>query len=375
MKNSTEHVNDLGLYFTKAQSLSDDRKLELLKNSWTPTRAYNFPKTQFYGKNRAFSFEWLTQFPWLVYSAAQDGAFCRFCVLFGHLTGKNSDRLDKLYKSPLKNWVSASTKFKEHQLNSEFHKAAAGCAEDFLRVQEGKMLSISEQLSDIHRNTVELNRQKLRSIIKTVVLCGKQNMALRGHRDDSSHLDESSGNPGNFQALLNFRVEAGDKVLANHFANGPRNATYRSKTIQNEIIEVLGTYIQDKIVAEINEAGAFSLLADEASDSSNKEQLPLVLRFVNKERNVREEFVGFYECEDGVTGQAIATLILKAVQELGLSMDFCKGQCYDGAGNMSGPCNGAAAIVRRQYPKAIYTHCMAHRLNLSVVSACKMQNV
>ena len=170
------------------------------------------------------------------------------------------------------------------------------------------MLSISEQLSDIHRNTVELDRQKLRSIIKTVVLCGKQNMALRGHRDDSSHLDESSGNSGNFQALLNFRVEAGDKVLANHFANGPRNTIYCSKTIQNEIIEVLGTYIQDKIVAEINEAGAFSLLADEASDSSNKEQLPLILRLVDKERNVREEFVGFYECENGVTSQVIAEL-------------------------------------------------------------------
>lgn len=176
---------------------------------------------------------------------------------------------------------------------------------------------ISQQFSDIYLNTVELNRQKLRSIIKTVVLCGKQNIALRGHRDDSSHIGEASGNPGNFQALLNFRVEAGDKVLANHFANAQRNATYRSKTIQNEIIEVLGTYIQDKIVAEINEAGAFSLLADEASDSSNKEQLPLVLRFVDKEINVREEFVGFYECEDGVTGQAIATLIVKAVQELG----------------------------------------------------------
>ena len=87
------------------------------------------------------------------------------------------------------------------------------------------MPSISQQLSDIYRNTVELNRQKLRSIIKTVVLCGKQNIALRGHRDGSSHIDE---------ALLNFRVEAGDKVLANHFANGSRNATYRSKTIQNE---------------------------------------------------------------------------------------------------------------------------------------------
>ena len=138
---------------------------------------------------------------------------------------------------------------------------------------------------------------------------------------------------------------------------------------------MLGTYIQDKIIAEINKAGAFSLLADEVSETNNKEQLPLVLRFVNKERNVREEFVGFYEGEDGVTGQAIATLILKAVQELGLSMDFCKGQCYDGAGKMSAPYNGAAAIVRRQYPKAIYTHCMAHHLNLSVVSVCKVQNV
>lgn len=185
----------------------------------------------------------------------------------------------------------------------------------------------------------------------------------------------SGGNPENFQALINFRVEARDEVLANHFANGPRSATYHSKAIQNEIIEVLGTNIQDKVVAEINETGAFSLLADDASDSSNKKQLPLVLRFVDKERNVREEFVGFYECEDGVTGQAIATLILKAIQELGLSMDFYKGQCSDGAGNMSGPCNGAAAIVRRQYPKAIYTHCMAHRLNLSVVSPCKMHNV
>ena len=200
--------------------------------------------------------------------------------------------------------------------------------------------------------------------LKLLCFVVNRTCALRGYRDDSSHLDESSGNPGNLQALLNFRVEAGDKVLANHFANGPRNATYRFKKIQNEIVEVLGTYIQDKIVAEINKAGAFSLLADEASDSSNKEQLPLILRFVDKERNVRKEFVGFYACEDGVTGQAIATLILKAIQELGLSMDFCKGQCYDGAGNMSGPCNGAAAIVRRQYPKAIYTHCMAHRLNL-----------
>ena len=45
--------------------------------------------------------------------------------------------------------------------------------------------------------------------------------------------------------------------------------------------QVVGSYIQNKIAAEVNKAGAFSLLADEASDSSNKEQLPLVVRFVD----------------------------------------------------------------------------------------------
>ena len=64
---------------------------------------------------------------------------------------------------------------------------------------------------------------------------------------------------------------------------------------------------------------------------------------------------------------------MNAIQHLGLSVDYCKGQCYDGASNMSGPCNDAAAIIKRQYLKAVYTHCMAHRLNVS--SACKMQRV
>ena len=49
-------------------------------------------------------------------------------------------------------------------------------------------------------------------------------------------------------------------------------------------IEVLGSYIQDKIVAEISEAGAFSLLADEASDSSNKQQLQLTRSKVCRKR-------------------------------------------------------------------------------------------
>ena len=38
-----------------------------------------------------------------------------------------------------------------------------------------------------------------------------------------------------------------------------------------QIIGVLGTYLQDSLVGEIDEAGAFSVLADEVSDSSNND--------------------------------------------------------------------------------------------------------
>ena len=42
---------------------------------------------------------------------------------------------------------------------------------------------------------------------------------------------------------------------------------------------------------------------------------------------------------------------------------------------MSGPCNGAATLVRKQYLKAIYIHCSSHLLNLCVASTYKIQLV
>ena len=41
---------------------------------------------------------------------------------------------------------------------------------------------------------------------------------------------------------------------------------------------------------------------------------------------------------------------------------------------MAGSRSGCSAIVQQKAPKAIYTHCAAHKLNLVVVSACKIQD-
>ena len=172
--------------------------------------------------------------------------------------------------------------------------------------------------------------------------------------------------------MLAFRVDSGDAILQQHLENAPRNATYRSKTIQNEIIKTIGSYILSKISDEIKESKLFSVVADEAANISNKEQLSLVLRYVDASQQIREEFIGFYHCENGTSGEALKEMILGAVADLSLSMSNCRGQSYDGAGNMAGKYNGVSSLIQGQFSKALYVHCMNHRLNLCVADTCSL---
>ena len=160
--------------------------------------------------------------------------------------------------------------------------------------------------------------------------------------------------------------------MEDHFKNAAKNATYRSKTIQGEIIRITGTLVRAKLVDEIKDAVFFSIMADEASDISVKEQLSLVLRFVDGEGKIREEFIGFIHCNEGTSGQAIADNIFHKLDELGIDIMNCRGQGYDGAGNMTRKNKG---VVRDRNPKALGCHCQAHILNLCIARACKITSV
>ena len=107
-----------------------------------------------------------------------------------------------------------------------------------------------------------------------------------------------------------------------------------------------------------------------ATDLSNKEQMALVLRFVDSGLNVREDFIKFIHCDTGLTGLDLAAVILKEMGELSLDIQNCRGQVYDGAGAVAGHINGLAAQILRVNGKALYTHCFSHKLNLVVCNAC-----
>ena len=233
-------------------------------------------------------------------------------------------------------------------------------------------MPFNQQLDQVVQAQIAENRKKIKSIIKTVILCGQNNIPLRGKRDDSP---DNELLQGNFQSLLEFRMDSGDEILKKHFETAPRNATYRSKTIQNQIINTVGNHIISKIAREVNESKMFSVMADESADISNKENLALVIRFIDSEQNVREEFVGLRECGEDLSGESIKNVIITSINDMGLSMDCCRGQAYDGAGSMAGKYVGASTLIQNQFNKAIYIHCMNHRLNLCVANTCSLQLV
>ena len=64
---------------------------------------------------------------------------------------------------------------------------------------------------------------------------------------------------------------------------------------------------------------------------------------------------------------------MRTISDLSLDINNCRGQGYDGAGNVSGKNQGLSARVLQINKKALYTHCFSHRLNLVVVKSCSIQ--
>ena len=136
------------------------------------------------------------------------------------------------------------------------------------------------------------------------------------------------------------------------------------------LISILGEQIQESIVNQIlSDAPYFSILADEVTDVSNREQLSFVIRFVDSDGYIHEEFLRFNNLQR-ITGEEIASSILDILPQWNLDIKNCRGQGYDGASNMSSSRRGTQALIREKSPKAVYTHCRAHCLNLTIVHSC-----
>ena len=227
---------------------------------------------------------------WAVYSASLKGVLCRVCVAMGLYEAgvHGATRLGTFV-------LCAATAFKDiredmrYHENTQYHKCAHSGASQLLASIKDPTHSIVSKMSEQERKQQQQFREALTSICQLIVHLGRTGCAFRGHRDDGPLYDANSEfvSDGNFRESLRLLIRCGDGRLKAHLDNAPKNATYISKTIQEELIRLIGAYLLGKVLQRIKSAGIFTVLADETTDVSTIEQLAMCIRYVH-------ETVSFY---------------------------------------------------------------------------------
>ena len=90
-----------------------------------------------------------------------------------------------------------------------------------------------------------------------------------------------------------YGVRGRNKILEKLLQNAPRNAKYTSPDIQKELIESCRNLTVEKLVGEVKKSRYYSIMADEATDCSMKEQLALDFRFVDKKITLKQNLYPF----------------------------------------------------------------------------------
>ncbi|KAI3751543.1 hypothetical protein L2E82_22631 [Cichorium intybus] len=112
----------------------------------------------------------------------------------------------------------------------------------------------------------------------------------------------------------------------------PQNNQVTSPKTQKEIIECFSKEIILSICKEIGK-DVFALLVDKSSDVSKKEQMAIVLRYVDSIGIVKERFIGVVHVKD-TSSLTLKEAIDEVFTSTKLSMTQVRGQGYDRASNM-----------------------------------------
>ncbi|KAL4091880.1 hypothetical protein QTP88_026492 [Uroleucon formosanum] len=161
-----------------------------------------------------------------------------------------------------------------------------------------------------YNENVRLNRLFMEHLIDLVLFLGKQELAFRGHDENSDSL-----NKGNFRELFDMHIIRCSQEIQNHY---------------NSIKNIF----------------------------SDKSELV-------------ERFLGFHNVSEDRTAQGLFNLVNSVLYEFDIENKLV-GQCYDGACVMSGHLTGLQARVKEVAPNALFTHCLAHRLNLVLQHGCSI---
>ena len=93
------------------------------------------------------------------------------------------------------------------------------------------------------------------------------------------------------------------------------------------MLKVMGLHILRAVSADLQDSPFLTLMADEATDSSNKEQVTVILRRVTQELDIHEEFLGLYQVAS-IDAAMLTSAIKDVLIRMNVPFEKLQGQCY-----------------------------------------------
>ena len=138
---------------------------------------------------------------------------------------------------------------------------------------------------------------------------------------------------------------------------------YTSGTVVNEIIAIMALKILQQIAGFIQNGVWYSIMADKVTDSSNREQLIICLRWVDNYLTAHEEFIGLYSVDKNIDAATLVHVIKDPFpgDSAMMVLPICVASDQESQPNLSA--------------KALFTHCYGRTLDLAACDSIKNSKI
>lgn len=298
-----------------------------------------------YKTNLKYNPDWKAKWRWMEYDEHENGMFCTFCKKYGKppvvACGAWTTR-------PINNWVKATELLNKHE-KSDWHLAS---------VEAQVLAESAKRRGDVVERMLaatEVERKRNRELMKKLT---RSLYFLVKHRIPHTTT---------FEDLILLQIDNGSEQLEAHQRTCPSNATYVSKATTTELLSSISHCIEEALLARLKSSQFISIMADESTDVSSKEELSVCGRWLESGKPV-EHFLGIIHAHE-VNAEALTRYLLQFLHDKGIPIQKLRGLGFDGTNTMSGNKSGVQIRMRRHAPSALFVHCRCHQLQLAAVHA------